>query len=145
MMMTSVGRVRVQNFCDKFKDVACNKRLLPCIASMHNIDAAEFKSITNEGVVFIENKPRDLGNYRYSLFFDALYRTPCCDGTVVTDLGNKYNGLLGALNNLVDKYESLALQHPPTYAMLVRKGDVIEFLLADARLSGDVNLDVQRQ
>ena len=106
MMMTSVGRVRAQNFCDKFKDVACDKRLLPCIASMHNIDAAEFKSISNEGVVFIENKPRDLGNYRYSLFFDALYRTLCCDGTVVTDLGNKYNGLLGALKNLVDKYES---------------------------------------
>ena len=98
MMLTNVGRVRVKNFCDKFKDVACNKRLLPCIASMNDIDAAEFKSISNEGFVFIEGKPLDLGNYCYSLFFDCLYRTLKCDGTVETDLGNKYNGLLAALD-----------------------------------------------
>ena len=144
-MMDSVGRVRVQTFCDKFKDVACNKRLLPCITSLDNICAAEFKSISNEGFVFIATKPRDLGNYVYSLFFDALYRTLCCDETVVTNLGNHYNGLLGAMNSLCDRYESMRLQHPPTDAMLIRKGDFIEFLLADARLSGDVNLDVQYQ
>ena len=144
-MMDSVGQVQVQTFCDKFKDVACNERLLPCITSMDNTCAPEFKSISNEGFVFMATKPRDLGNYVYSLFFDVLYRTLCCNKTVVTNLGNRYNGLLGAMNSLCDRYESLHLQHPPTDAMLIRKGDFIEFLLADARLSGDVNLDAQYQ
>lgn len=119
------GQAReVVRLAEKFANNRRVSQLLTCTSQMQR---THFKETSNEGYVYVRSKPRDLGNYVYTVLYDAAFRVA------------KVHALpaLPGFRALEGRYPSLGLQHPPTRSSVELKSDVVEAILADSRLSGD--------
>lgn len=89
-----------------------------------DISSDEFKELSYDGFVWIKGRPIDSGNWVYSLLFGWLLR-----GRVPLNIV----GLLQALGN---RYATLRRDHPTSSDSMERRGDVLEVVLAQCRLTG---------
>jgi len=97
-----------------------------CMHEIMQLDRNIFKDISQSGVVFIEKRWKDLGNYQYTFLYQLLLR-------VARD---QQNDLLPLMQALAQRYPTLAFRAKPTNSSLTMKGDVIEFVLSVARDTG---------
>ena len=109
--------------------------LLEALTFIEYSDRDCFKKRSYDGAVFIKGRNVDLGNYCYSVLWhmcvDRARRQP-------------ESQLCRIMESLISKYPSLDVAIPPdnewyqweSYNSMELKGDVIEVLLAFARLTG---------
>lgn len=90
---------------------------------------ADFKDRSNRGAVFIAGRPRDLGNYTYSLLWHCIVRWARRDPATPASIHD-------ALFLLQNRYASLAAAAPQTDDAMELQGDVIEAVLELARCTG---------
>ena len=86
-----------------------------------------FKDYSNTGFVFRAGKPRDLGNYSYTLLFQFLHRM--AKHYKLTHVSSKFD-------TLAMIYPSLSRTQRPSQHSISMKGDVLEVMLADCRYTG---------
>jgi hypothetical protein len=89
-----------------------------------DISSDEFKELSYDGFIWIRGRPIDAGNYVYALLFGWLLR-----GRVPLNIVE----LLQALGN---RYATLRRDHPTSSDSMERRGDVLEVVLAQCRLTG---------
>jgi hypothetical protein len=89
-----------------------------------DISSDEFKELSYDGFIWIRGSPIDAGNYVYALLFGWLLR-----GRVPLNIVE----LLQALGN---RYATLRRDHPTSSDSMERRGDVLEVVLAQCRLTG---------
>jgi len=97
-----------------------------CMHEILHIDRSIFKDVSHYGVVFIEKRWKDLGNYQYTFLYQFLLRVA----------QGRRNHLLQLMQELAQRYPTLAFRALPTDLSLIMKGDVIEFVLSVARETG---------
>ena len=89
-----------------------------------HIRSDEFKQLSHDGFVWIKRRPIDSGNWVYSLLFGRLLRVRAPPDVVE---------LLQALGT---RYATLRRDHPTSSDSMERRGDVLEVVLAECRLTG---------
>jgi len=97
-----------------------------CLCEILHIDRSIFKDVSQYGVVFIDKRWKDLGNYQYTFLYQFLFRVA----------RGRRNHLLPLMQELAQRYPTLAFRALPTALSLSMKGDVIEFALSVARETG---------
>ena len=89
-----------------------------------NVSSDEFKQLSHDGFIWIKRRPIDSGNWVYSLLFGWLLRVRAPPDVVE---------LLQALGT---RYATLLRDHPTSSDSMERRGDVLEVVLAQCRLTG---------
>ena len=97
---------------------------------------SQFKQHSLCGCVWIDRRHVDIGNYRYAVLYQMLWRFA---------IFNNLNSIVESFESLSKMYSSLALKADFTKHSIVKKGDVIECVLADCRFTGPAtNAEVRR-
>ena len=94
-----------------------------------------FKTQSNQGFVWHKKRHKDLGNVRYAILYQFLFRLACHTQAPVTGLFQELEG----------RYTSLGMQAPITTNSAELRGDVIEVILACCRFTGPEVDDTVRQ
>ena len=89
-----------------------------------DISSDEFKELSYDGFVWIKGRPIDSGNWVYSLLFGWLLR------------GRVPLNIVGLLRSLGKRYATLREGHPTSSDSMERRGDVLEVVLSQCRLTG---------
>ena len=91
------------------------------------IDRQEFKDISNRGHLYMNRRRHDLGNYKYSVLFQFMTR-------LAPHHGQEH--ITRKLMQLSDRYESLSKPSSTTDTGIEMRGDVIEYCLYFALMTG---------
>ena len=108
----------------------CVEQLAGSAALRHGLETIkksssdEFKKLSHEGFVWIKRRPIDSGNWVYSLLFGWLLRARAPPDVV------ELFQVLGT------RYATLRRDHPTSSDSMERRGDVLEVMLAECRLTG---------
>ena len=117
-------------------DMLVNPVLDRGLKQVIDLEAKEFKTYSNEGAVWINRRHVDIGNYRYAVLYQLLWRFA---------IFNNLNSIVESFESLSKMYSSLALKAYFTKHSIENKGDVIECVLADCRFTGPaINAEVRR-
>ena len=127
-LANSNGRDAVRSLVNIVHQMLRIERFSEVLRGIQSMTREEFKAESHGGAVFTANRPRDLGNYLYSVLYDSLFRVSHAVSPEKVEL----------FRALESQYETLGLHHPPTATSLEMKGDVMEVLLADSRLLSNV-------
>ena len=100
--------------------------LLDKLSDPKSISSEDFKEKSNCGKVWKDGRWVDLGNYAYNFMYDVLQR-------LARAHEKHHPAFSNALSELNHRWSSLKLGHACTFTAWIRKGDVLEFLLDDAR------------
>ena len=125
-LLLAEGRRDARELVDSAEEFVNNFRVLEVLIAVSQMRRDTFKNISNEGYVYVRSKPLDLGNYVYTVLYEASFRVakileaPALQG----------------FQALQERYASLALHHPPSHTSVEMKADVVEAVLADSRLTG---------
>ena len=122
-------RRSISAVCSLLKTLCCLWRwtiaaLRQGLETILNLSSDEFKQLSHYGFVWIKRRPIDSGNWVYSLLFGWLLRARSPPDVVE---------LLQALGT---RYATLRKDHPTTSDSMGRRGDVLEVILAECRLTG---------
>ena len=125
-LLLADGRRHAREIVDLAEMVVNNSRVSEVLISISQMQRETFKNASNEGYVFVRRRPLDLGNYVYTVLYDASLRAAQA----------RQAPALPGFRALEERYPSLGLHHPPSYTSVEMKADVVEAVLADSRLTG---------
>ena len=100
-----------------------------CNSLLIGLDRKQFKEWSRAGLVMMEGRNWDLGNWAYAVLFQLMSHL-ATDGT--------HDAILSFLDTLKKKWPSLAPEAPDSTASRSLKGDVIECVLAVSFADGPV-------
>jgi len=100
------------------------------------IDRQEFKDISNRGHLYMNRRRHDLGNYKYSVLFQFMTRLAPHHGQ---------ENIAWKLMQLGDRYDSLKKPWSATDTGIEMRGDVIEYCLHFALMTGPAIQDDVRK
>ena len=106
--------------------------LLDTLAFLSNVHITwqTVKDISHDGAVWYGGRRSwvDLGNWSYACLYNCLWR--------LSSFGDDHVMVHALLKDLAAKWPSLELKAEPTTASIERKGDIMEVVLAQCRLTG---------
>ena len=100
------------------------------------IPRKQFKDISNEGHLYFNRRRHDLGNYKYSVLFQFMTR-------LAPHHGQEH--ITCKLMQLSDRYASLRREGSTTDTGIEMRGDVIEYCLYFALMTGPAIQDDVRE
>jgi hypothetical protein len=129
--------------CDIATEIVSSACLSHRLQEISVKDRADFKSISNEGFVWSKRRHLDLGNVRYSVLYNFLYRM--CSKAWVSSSDQQAFFALGAFNRCIARYSSLDIHAANTKLSHNMKGDVIEFCLEPCRYVAPTDAENQNR
>ena len=96
----------------------------------------KFKDLSNQGFVYKSRRLRDLGNYKYSVLYQFLFRLGPHHGQ---------DNIKWKLIQLAERYTTLHRAQSDTDAGIEMRGDVIEYCLHYALMTGPAIADTDRE
>ena len=99
-----------------------NRLLIEILSRIPGIARQEFKDESNRGFVWEHRRHVDKGNWKYCLLFEYLTQQVGPDHVLVS---------------LAERWPSLSKDHPQSDSALEMCADVVEFILADCRYTGN--------
>ena len=105
--------------------------LLDTLVFLQHLTRQAVQDMSHYGAVFYGGRQRrwvDLGNWSYACLYNCLYRRSSFRGDHV--------GVHSLLNALAAKWPSVELKAAPTTGSIELKGDIMEAVLAQCRLTG---------
>ena len=129
--------------CDIATEIVSSACLSHRLQEISVADRAHFKSTSNEGLVWSKRRHLDLGNVRYSVLYNFLYRM--CSKAWVSSRDQQALFALGAFNRCIARYSSLDIHAENTELSHNMKGDVIEFCLAKCRYVAPTDAENQNR
>ena len=129
--------------CDIATEIVSSACLSHRLQEISVADRAHFKSTSNEGFVWSKRRHLDLGNVRYSVLYNFLYRM-CSKASVISG-DQQALSALGAFNRCIARYSSLDIHAENTKLSHNMKGDVIEFCLEPCRFVAPTEAEKQNR
>jgi len=118
-------QLELQQCVEELAKSASLRRGLECIATL---DSAASKQLSYDGFVYIRERRKlcatDQGNWVYSLLYGWLL---CC---------RPPRDVAQLLEQISGRFATLGRGHPTTESSMNRRGDVLEVVLAECRLTG---------
>ena len=129
--------------CDIATEIVSSACLSHRLQEISVKDRADFKSNSNEGFVWSKRRHLDLGNVRYSVLYNFLYRM--CSKAWVSSSDQQAFFALGAFNRCIARYSSLDIHAENTKLSHNMKGDVIELCLEKCRYRAPTDAENQNR
>ena len=110
------------------EDLIQNTLFVEAIEDLRQGRRDEFKAESNEGCVWIQGRPTDLGNICYCTLWQLVW--------YVCKNPNSSRETLAAMEELAERYPCLSDKWPVSSGSIELKADVLEYVLAKARFTG---------